>query len=331
MRIAVSPYHLTTRELPAMVALQLGSSAVTFMPGVMAGVVGDSEPSPSRFERLARSSARYARVVESWGWSMPLWDAGVIESGLPDDDASFDMRAAWERCARDDRYAPLRPFLKGHLLDDPSRWIEAAAADVLKGGPDPAITVPLTAGLDRFAARHRLVVARPRPCSVAQRAEASLARPVCGLVLPMLVQASADRLLLARELLDEYAAPIREALSNAAVGREQSPELRAAAREYEAGFAEIEAELRADQTRDEVRVITAPVSISLAILPSDAALKSSCLAAMSALGGSPVRSEPGIIATDPIDATPLSAFFVGLVGSGGVSQPPRARLGRSRH
>lgn len=330
MRVAISPYHLTTRELPAMVALQLGSSAVTFMPGVMAGVVGSDTSAPGRFERLARSSARYARVVESWGWTMPLWDSGVIESGLPSDDASHDMRTAWERCVRDDRYAPLRPFLKGHLLDDPGRWIDAAAADVLKGGPDPAITVPLTAGLDRFAARHKLMVVRPKPSSIAQQAEASLASPVVSLVLPMLLQASAERLLLARELLAEPACALREVLSHAAVGRDQASQVRAAARDYETAFASVEPELHQHQSRDEVRVIAAPVSISLALLPCDAALKSSCHAAMSALGGAPVESEPGLVASDPLESSPLAAVFVGKVGTSANNPPFRSRLGPAR-
>lgn len=330
MRVAISPYHLTTRELPAMVALQLGSSAVTFMPGVMAGIVGSATSAPGRFERLARSSARYARVVESWGWSMPLWDLGVIESGLPSDDASHDMRTAWERCVRDDRYAPLRPFLKGHLLDDPGRWIDAAAADVLKGGPDPAITVPLTAGLDRFAARHRLIVVRPKPSSIAQQAEASLATPVVSIVLPMLVQASAERLLMAREFVAEPAAALREAMAHAAVARDHTAPVRAAAREYDAVFSAIEPELRANQTREEVRVISAPVSISLALLPCDAALKSSCHAAMSALGGAPAESQPGLVTTDPLESSPLAAVFVGKVGSSADTPPFRSRLGPAR-
>jgi hypothetical protein len=43
------------------------------------------------------------------------------------------------------------------------------AADLLKGGPDPAITVPLAAGIDQFAMRHGAAVARSSPFSIARR------------------------------------------------------------------------------------------------------------------------------------------------------------------
>lgn len=315
MKIALSPYHLTTRELPAMTALQLASSVITFMPGVMAGVGSHA----GRFERLARGSHRYSRVVESWGWSTPLWEAGVIESGLPDDDASTDMRVAWERCTRDDRYAPLRPFLKGHLLEDQSRWIEAAAADVLKGGPDPAITVPLTAGLDRFAARNRLAVVRPKPTSIAQHAEAALATPIASVVLPVLVQASAERILLMRDTLRVELGDLRHALADASVGRESS--LRTAARAYAESFAAAEPELHADQARDEVRVIAAPISLAIVRLPADAVLRSSCSAACGALGAPPPAHAPGLAQPDPFDRADLISFVVGKVGASATAAP----------
>lgn len=315
MKVALSPYHLTTRELPAMIALQLASSVVTFMPGVMAGIGSHA----GRFERLARGSQRYTRVVESWGWSTPLWEAGVVESGMPDDDASTDMRVAWERCTRDDRYAPLRPFLKGHLLEDQSRWIEAAAADVLKGGPDPAITVPLTAGLDRFAARNRLAVIRPKPTSIAQQAEAALATPIASVVLPALVQASAERLLLLRDTLHGELDDLRHALADTCVGRESS--LRSAARSYAEAFAAAEIELHADQARDEVRVISTPVSLTIVKLPADAVLRSSCSAACGALGAPPPSHVSGLAQPDPFDRVDLISFVVGKVGATSAASP----------
>lgn len=294
MILAVSPYHMTSRELPALASMLLASRVVTFMPGVFAA----DQPGAGGREhvrRTAQSSHRYAKLLDSWAWSMPLWHAGVVESSHAGDDAASDVRAAWDRLLADDRYAPLRPFLRASLGDDHAKLIEAVAADVLKGGPDPAILVPLLAGLDRFTCRHALVSARAEPASVAQKAEAALAAPLTRVVVPLILQGSAEALLFAREELDAELHDLRAALAAvSALASDRPPADRAAlaaptsalmqaALAYERAFSRALPLMEARQDRDEVRLRVGPVSIAVSALPADAVLRSSCSAAQTLL------------------------------------------------
>ena len=104
------------------------------------------------------------------------------------------------------------PFMREDLFEDEHHYLDAIAYDVLRGGPDPAICVPVNAGLDRFAAMHRLVVARSAPRSVAQKAEFELATRGFALVLPVFLQASGQRLLLARDLLADVLGDLRDVI-----------------------------------------------------------------------------------------------------------------------
>lgn len=294
--IAVSPYHLTTREPPAMAALLLGARVFTVMPGVM-GAAGNRDSVRS----TAKHSARYAALLDSWSWSMPLWQAGVIDSAHAGDDAAADLEAVWDKIASDDRYLSLRPFMHPGLENDRKQLIEAVAADVLKGGPNPAICVPLAAGLDRFAARHRFIVARAAPTSVAQRAEARLGEPLVTTVIPLLQQATARQLLDARHLLSTPLAAWRTALS-----REGAPtrsEIGDAAADLQRAFPACLAQLLATADRRDPPIMWGPVSIAIATLPPDAVLSSSVTAADTFLRKSPRPST----ASDSASTTTLPA------------------------
>lgn len=273
LRVVVSPYHLTTREPPAMAALLLGEVAVTLVPAPFEA----ADPRGAR--RAAAKSPRYLEFVKSWEWTVPLWRGGVLASEWSGDDAAADMREIARRIGEEDRYAPLRTLMKGELFQSERAYLDALGADVLKGGPDPGITVPLAAGLDRFAARHGMMVARAAPASVAQRAEAKLARNVFAIALPVLLQASAERLLLARDLLGDELAALREAID--AIANADAREINAASDQlaravaaYAHAFDQAEEELtRANE--DEVRVVIGPAVLTGVMMPYDAVLRSS--------------------------------------------------------
>ncbi len=274
MRIVVSPYHLTTREAPALAALQLAEQVVTMMPTPRGGT------SRRHVEAAVGAAPRYLDFMESWRWSAPLWEAGVIAPTHQGLDAADDVRSAFERIAGDERYAGLRPLMKPHVFQDEREYLQAVASDVLKGGPDPAITVPVAAGLDRFAARHRLAVARATPTSISQKVEAKLGERVAAFAVPMLCQASAERILMAREELEGSLESLREAMAEASPGR--CAGLDKAARGYAAEFQSKQAELLEAMDPDEPRVVVATVAVSLVLLPAGAVLESS-LAAVDAL------------------------------------------------
>src|SRR5262249_36163747 len=88
--LAVSPYHLCTREVPAMAALTFGSSVVTLLPKPSGG------SSREAVREAAQRAPHYLRLMESWRWSGPAWEAGVI-SGLTDgEDCADELPGVYE-------------------------------------------------------------------------------------------------------------------------------------------------------------------------------------------------------------------------------------------
>lgn len=310
MLAALSPYHLTTREPPAMAALLLAERAVTFMPAPR----GTREA----IEQAAASSPEYLRFMETWAWSMPLWESGVVGSALDGDSALGDMLTAWRQLADDERYAPLRPLARTGLFESQREYLDAISRDLLRGGPDPGISLPLAAGIDRFAARRGLVVMRSAPTSVSQKAEGVLSRRVFAVAVPVLVQASAEKLLAVRDLLadeleelDAAIGDIADALSRDEDVRDD-PELVArveqSARAYAHAF-ECERGAIMAGDRDELHVIERMTSITAVTLPVDAVLRSA-VSAMRALGSNGARgkrSPAPALETMPVLADTLGA------------------------
>lgn len=293
MNVVVSPYHLTTREPPAMAALLLAEQVLTLVPASF------EDTSAAAAKAVASRSPWYARFMETWSWTVPLWEEGVLASHVERDDASTDMRHVAERLQNDEQYLALRPLMREHLYESDHTYLSSLGADLVKGGPDPGITVPLSAALDRFARRHSCGVARAQAFSVVQKAEAQFAQPLGAIAVPVLVQACADNLLFAREVLEGTLRPLRERLgalaespdheSNApdAVARD----LRELAGEYAREFDRHSSDLQGSPD-DEVRAITGSVVIQLVSMPADVVLRSSLVAVETlATGGRPRREK----------------------------------------
>jgi len=302
MLVAVSPYHITTREPAAVAAFLLAERVVTLLPAPFSGA------ERQRIEQVAERIPRYLDFMLSWQWSVPLWQAGVICSALDGHDAMPDVRAAHSQIAADDRYRSLRGLIRPELFEVEEAYLNAVAGDLLKGGPDPGITVPVAAGLDRFAHRHGMAVARSEPASVVQKAERQLGEPVFALVVPVLLQASAERLIEARDLLEDELQDLRAAI-NAQIGLPAEPgrrgrgnaELQEAAAAYTRAFESHHADLTEPDDSDDARVIDGLVAITGVTLPIDAVFTSS-LAAMRAISPLAAVSAPPCAAPVPVPA-----------------------------
>jgi hypothetical protein len=277
LTIALSPYHLTSREPPALAALLLADRVVTLLPAPHTGtsradVAGAVERSP-----------RYLRFMESWRWSMPLWRAGVIASSFDGCELSAELHELYRLVDTDDSLAPLRSLLRRGSGADPDEFLDHLAADILKGGPDPAISIPVAAALDRFAARHALPVARSAGNSIAQKAESRLGRRLYAGALPVLLQASALRLLQIREKLQRRLAPLRDAIGAPhgapAKGAPAPGAFAAAAKEFTSAFEALPESLIGGDDEEGRRIVRGYVSITAMLLPSDVVLRSSLVAA----------------------------------------------------
>jgi len=284
MDIVVSPYHLTTREPAALAAMLLADRVVTMLPAPLEGKAwGDVKGAAVRVPR-------YFEFMQTWQWTVPLWNAGVIVSGLEGREAAAELRAVCERIDRDERLAPLRAIMRGDLFEDHERYLDAVAQDLLKAGPDPGITVPVASGLDMFAMRHGAMVARSDPKSVVQKAEAEMGSQAFATAVPVLLQADADRILEARELLDPQLRELRVAIdrvSAAGLDGAEPGDLRAIlagpAKAYSEAFDAERAILIASEPDDEVRIIEGTVALTGVVLPPDCVLESS-LQAMRTMG-----------------------------------------------
>lgn len=273
MIVLVSPYHMTTREPAAMASLTLASSVVTALP----------TPAESTTREAVTSAARripiYAELMRQWEWAMPLFDAGVCATAFEGEDPLGELLEVSRAIEEDDRYAGLRPFMRTALEDRSDDMLRAICRDVIRAGPDPAISVPVTAGLDRFAQRFGLVAARSAERSQAQRYESKLASPVLRFALPVILQGPADRVIECRlRLADELE------LLRAAAEAGDEPAARTAADAFAAGIERERTELTRTEDPDDPRVVIGLVSVSLADQPVDAVLTASAFAAASALG-----------------------------------------------
>lgn len=236
--LALSPYDLTLLDPAAVAACVLGERVATFLP-----VPERLEPDDVR--RALVAAPRYARLLESWRWSIPLWREGVLSSLLSGEHAEGDAAAANERVCGDPALELLRVLGHGPPDRSSSDGLDAAAADILKGGPNPGVCVPICAGLDAFAARTGAIAVRrgtgavsgpnrTRVDSAAQAAERHLGETVAQVVLPVPTGADAALLLLARAATANERRRLSEAIE-AALGGPQSD--RACAARLRAGGA----------------------------------------------------------------------------------------------
>jgi hypothetical protein len=300
MRVAVSPYHLTTREPAAVTAFLLGSSVVTMLPTPLAGRERE------RAERVAAQVPRYLDFMESWRWTVPLWTAGILGAEWGGEAAADEVRTVCTMIAGDERYQPLRPLMRPELFETDERYLDAMAADMLKGGPDPCFSVPVAAGMDRFATRHGIAVVRSEPTSIVQKEEERLGQRLFAIAIPVLLQASGERFLTTREVLEPELIELRKLMAEIAdLAESPNPNghaaaaqkrLAEAARRYAAAFELHRNEIFAapvDVEEDNLRVIEGMVVVTGMLLPPDAALTSSIsairtiLPSMGRIGGSP--------------------------------------------
>ncbi len=314
MRIVVSPYHLTTREPPAMAALLLGDEVFTLTPAPL-----DGADRAAITEALGRVPA-YMDMMQSWRWSEDLWRAGIVAGESDGLDAAEDVREAYRRIVSGDHFAALRAFMQTDLFESDDHYLRAMSRDIVRGGPDPAVSVPLAAGLDRFAARHGLIVARAQAQSVAQRAEETHARKIVAFIAPVLLQAGSSGIASARHALAESLIKLRDAIDDVAEhaashngnGLDHA-DVREAAKRYTDAFDAARPDF--DEPEDEARLVEGLVSVSIVAMPSDVVLRASVDAARAVLGGRATTASATLpVLFDAIDARPVVSMIVRPVG-----------------
>lgn len=325
---ALSPYHLTTREAPAMAALLLAGKVCTVLPVPIQGETRES------IEEALEHAPRYRRLLNNWLMLAPLFDAGVITTLADAEDPITQVRESADRITSEEPWDPLRPFTRRELFSDAEQYLDAFAADLLKGGPDPGISLPTCAGLDVFAAEHGLPVFRAGHSaaptvrkgsilaggggSLAQQVEARLGEQLFSVGLPILKQAGARAIISARLALRPQLVEVRNAVDAASLNPSAAAAqgVRRAGAAYAAAFKQaLGGKLNKDDEGGK-RLLPAFVSLTARRLSPDAALISSVAAFNRAAGetGRPSRlpaagqGRDGSLVTltvTPLDVEPL--------------------------
>lgn len=283
VNMVVSPYHLTTREPAVMASFALARRVVTVLPGS-----GDGGGT-------ARALPAFARVMKSWAWTVAFWKTGLLTGEQDGVSPDADVLEAARHMEADAGCFPLRHFLRVHDYDNPRAYLNALANDLMKGGPDPGLSLPVAAGLDRFAARTGCIVARGAASSLAQRAESSISTPVFNAVVPVFLQATSERVLHFREVLADEVAGFGAAIERMGLAGEArgDAEVQESASSLTRAFERRREELYQGSSEDEVRPIEGAVSLQGVRLPWDAVLVSSVRAVeqLSGAGAGPVQQQ----------------------------------------
>jgi hypothetical protein len=289
--LAVSPYHLTTRELPAAVALTLADEAFTIVPEPVEGA--GREQVRETVDRVPR----LLRVLESWRWSGPLWKAGMISGELNRERLFRELQAQSQQLLAETGLRGLGdvqpfPLAPGDAAD---RWLDAFCSDLLRGGPSPHLSTLTVGALDRVAAEHGMIAIRGSTNSLAQRAELKLLRRRFSVALPVMSRAAGGRVLELRRALEGELKSLRAALGLAA-GEIESPgrgdsqsQLTEAVERYSAAFETWFAKAARDDENAE-RTMRAYVGITGGRLPADAAMVSAHAALRTASIAGPVAT-----------------------------------------
>lgn len=327
--LALSPYFLATREAPAMTALLLGSRVVTLLPTPAAG---DSRAS---VRRAADHAPRFLRLLDAWSWSGPLWRNGMVAGGLPGNRCGDELSKVYHRIDADPRFEPLRrvtrhatqalrtgeriaesgPEQSERHTDERAEhaYLDLLCADLLKGGADPGVSVPVVAAIDRFSAAHDLISVRGDADSLTQRIESKLARRAFSFGMPVLLRASGTVIARQRREMSAELDRLRAAILSAFSGDPDGEEtLRAAAATYAAAFDRWSATVVGRDDELDERIVPGFVSIAGVFLPVEAAIRS---------GQAAVSSAPAAMAASRARAAAGAARVHQGVGPGRTDLP----------
>lgn len=210
MRLTVSPYDLTHRAPGALAALLLADAAATIVPLARPWTAGDPETA-------AEESPSFARLLETWRWTAPLWRAGILG---PTDAVGHMGASLVEAAARAIADATALPALArvaggSAAIPDRARFVETLCMDIVRGGRNPALSVPVAAALERFAADAGWPLVLCPTGSVVGGIEQKLATPFIGINLPAPVAAGGEIILILRDRLASELDSVRSALAEA--------------------------------------------------------------------------------------------------------------------
>ena len=282
LTLVISPYDLSARSSAAVASLFLAERVLTLLPAPEGAGAG----TPGAVTR--RGSSAYQRLMESWDWTGPLWKEGVLAAGLDGSEVARSVRETRGMVERDPSMGPLLALMRASE-DEPLAEFDALCRDLVLGGVNPSVSVPLTSAVEWFAARSETALARPAAKSLASRFERSAQRVVFRLNCVCVVEADAGDLVQLRQGLSVTLGAFRGALAGllesvrAGAGEgEVADRLGEADRrraEFEPALADRIERLRREASFSGRRVKCVPVTLTGSLAPAGSALRAAHAAA----------------------------------------------------
>ncbi|MEM1422445.1 MAG: hypothetical protein AAGH64_00420 [Planctomycetota bacterium] len=304
----VSPYEFHARSVGVYAALTLARRVVTAMPTDGAG-----DTSALRPDDVPRTIA----AAEAWSWSGPLWREGVLTPAFDGAGPLDDVGDVCDEIGAVDAWAPIRPMIAPRLFDDTRAQLEAVSRDLILGGVNPGVSIPVSCGVARFAARTGALMFRSPASSTVTKLEARSTSIGARCAVPVLDGVDARTLLAMRETLAATLGPLRDAMDETVAtlrsagvteddlrGVERGvlmPAAEAYAREFEAHRRVLCERADDEGCRYRVRSLT----LGFGSADPDGVLRASVLAAQS-MRGRPATPRAGVAPTTP--TTPTNAI-----------------------
>ncbi|MCA9294656.1 MAG: hypothetical protein KDA20_12675, partial [Phycisphaerales bacterium] len=160
----LNPYDLHARSEAASAALLLAPAVVTLRPAPLEGTGADA------LRAAAEDAPAFGELVRAWAWSGPLWRGGVLRGTWDGEEPIEDVQRAAREIAGGG--GPLAEVVGASPFEDTRAYLQAMCQDLMRGGRDPGVAVPVAVGLESFAGRHGLAIVRGQGKSLAAKFEA---------------------------------------------------------------------------------------------------------------------------------------------------------------
>ncbi len=210
--LVVSPYELDARGVVADVALLLGEPSITLLPTPFEGVSRES------INTAAASAPEFARLIGRWSWMQDLWRAGALRPGFTGIDPLELVRETEQSIRSEPEFAGLSSLMRRGVFDSTHEYLRALCRDIPLGGAEPAVSVPVSVGLSRFA--HAIDAplvqqhARRSQGSIVQQLETRSMRTITRLALPLPRDLEPELILEFRDFLSGPLEELRGLLSS---------------------------------------------------------------------------------------------------------------------
>lgn len=222
--MVLNPYELHARSVCSSAALLLADPVITLLPAPLEGL------DPAHIAQAMLDSPGFERLMDTWSWASALWRHGALTAGIGGvTPIGWVQQAAADIAGGSDAAGPagaqartLAKLVGQTRFDHTPRYLDAVCRDLERGGGDPAVSVPINVGLERYSATIAAPLAVSPTESVVSRLERRQQRPFLRLTTTVVHGASGTLLAELRDALDDELHAFRRRLADVLSSRSGS-------------------------------------------------------------------------------------------------------------